>query len=375
MEGILIFLLTLSVLVLPHEFGHFIMAKKFGIKVLEFGLGLPPKIWSKKIGETIFSINWLPFGGFVRLLGEDEINKSLLENKRSFAAKSVFQRVGVVVSGVTMNILLALVLFAIVLSFLGFKEQIPLLRPYQFWAVEQQTKTSVVVSGVTKDSPAQKVGLKKGDQIVRVGQVEVGSSEELVGEIKKSAGEKIVLGVKTSGQEVAEIEIVPRVNPPRGEGALGVELVMFKVAELSYVTPLQKVFSPAIRAVNMVAYSFSLLGEMIGQSFTTGNFRALSSAVSGPVGVTNLAGDILKTRSPLIPYIDFIGLLSLNLAIVNILPIPALDGGRLLFLVIEGVFRKKIKAEIERWVHTVGMALLLALIILITFSDIRKLLF
>lgn len=375
MEGILIFLLTLSVLVLPHEFGHFIMAKKFGIKVLEFGLGLPPKIWSKKIGETIFSINWLPFGGFVRLLGEDEINKSLLENKRSFAAKSVFQRVGVVVSGVAMNILLALVLFAIVLSFLGFKEQIPLLKPYQFWAVEQQTKTSVVVSGVTKDSPAQKVGLKRGDQIVTVGQVEVGSSEELVREIKKSAGEKIVLGVKTSGLKVVEIEIIPRVNPPKGEGGLGVELAMFKVAELSYITPLQKVFSPAIRAVNMVAYSFSLLGEIIGQSFTTGNFRALSSAVSGPVGVTNLAGDILKTRSPLIPYIDFIGLLSLNLAIVNILPIPALDGGRLLFLVIEGVFRKKIKAEIERWVHTVGMALLLALIILITFSDIRKLLF
>src|SRR3989344_5492950 len=124
---IIIFILTLLFLVVIHELGHFLMAKKFGIKVEEFGFGIPPRAWGKKIGETLVSINWLPFGGFVKLLGEDEIDKNLLNNKRSFASQSVFKRIIVVVAGVAMNFILAFILFYFILGFQGFKTSLPLL--------------------------------------------------------------------------------------------------------------------------------------------------------------------------------------------------------------------------------------------------------
>ena len=161
---IIIFIITLLVLVVIHEFGHFILAKKFNVRVEEFGFGIPPRIWGKKVGETLVSINWLPFGGFVRLLGEDETNN--LSSDRDFRAKNVWQRMVIVVAGVVMNFLLAAFLFYIVLSFQGFKSQFVYITPYNFFGVNQTIESFVLVRDLAKDSPADKAGIKENDIVV-----------------------------------------------------------------------------------------------------------------------------------------------------------------------------------------------------------------
>ncbi|MFA5933516.1 MAG: site-2 protease family protein [Microgenomates group bacterium] len=369
----IVFILTLLVLVLVHEFGHFIMAKMFGVKVEEFGFGLPPKLLSKKIGETKYSFNLLPIGGFVRLLGEDETEKEVLENPRSFAHKPVTQRMIIVVAGVVMNFLLAVILFWIVLAGKGFQEQIPLFFPYKFIGVEQVNETVVLVGEVSKKSPAEMVGIKTGDRILKINETSIKDADSFINLVQKNSGEAITLTVVDSQDAARQITVVPRTNPPKGEGALGVSLGTVTIASLTYVTPLQKMTSGISHSYNFTLYSFQIFGNLIGSSLQTKSMAPISQTVSGPIGITQLAGSVLETKDPILPYLNLIALLSLNLAVINILPFPALDGGRLLFLLIEFISRKKVNANLEKTIHTVGMVTLLILIVLVTFSDIRKL--
>lgn len=371
---IIIFIFTLLILVLVHEFGHFAVAKKFKVLVEEFGFGLPPRIFGKKIGETIVSLNVLPIGGFVRLFGEDETNLAILKDKRSFASKPVLQRIAVVVAGVVMNFILAVVLFWIVLFGKGFQETIPLFSPYQFIGTDQVNQTVVLVGNISKKSPAEKVGIVEGDRITKINDIQLKDADELVDQINKNAGELVVLTVVDSEDAVRQIEVVPRTNPPKGEGPLGIQLGTVAIAVITYTTPMQKVFSGFTHSYNFIVYSFKIFGNLIGSSIETRNIEPVRQTVSGPIGITQLAGSVLETKSPLLPYLDLIALLSLNLAVINIFPFPALDGGRLLFLIIELISKKRVNADLEKQVHSIGMVILIALIILITFSDIRKLL-
>lgn len=369
---IVVFIFTLLILVLSHEFGHFLVAKKFGVKILEFGFGLPPRIFGKKIGETIFSLNWLPIGGFVRLFGEDETDKKVLGNKRSFAAKPVLQRIGIVIAGVVMNFLLAAVLFWVVLAAQGFKEQIPLLTPFKFFGVNQTNEAMILIGGVAADSPAASAGIKSGDRVLELNGVKLESGEEVISLTKQYAGQEATFTLEDPSKNTRQVKVIPRENPPAGQGPLGVELGSINIANLNYETPGQKLASGLTHSYNLTAYSISILGRLISTSISAGNLEPISQSVSGPVGITNITGAILQTQSPLIPYLNFVALLSLNLAVINILPFPALDGGRLFFLTVEAVTRRRVKPEVERWVHTIGMAILIALILLITFSDIKK---
>lgn len=369
---IIIFILTLLVLVVSHEFGHFMVAKLSGIKVLEFGFGIPPRIWGKKIGDTLVSLNLLPIGGFVRLLGEDEVDKKVLLEKDSFTAKPVLNRILVVIAGVVMNFLLAAVIFYIVLAAQGFKEQIPLLTPYKFIGVSQTDVSYALVGDVAPNSPAEQAGIKPGDRVAQINNTPVEGSQQLVSLTKEYLGQEVNLTLVSPDNSQRTVTVVPRNNPPVGEGALGVGIGTVSVSNLNYQTPLQKLFSGFSHSYNLASYSMAVLGNMIGQAFEAKDLAPVSGSVSGPVGITSAADLILKTKSPILPYLSFVALLSLNLAIINILPFPALDGGRLFFLLIEAVFRKKVKAEVERWVHTIGMALLIALILLVTYSDIKK---
>ena len=373
---IIIFILTLLVLVVIHELGHFLVAKKFGIKVMEFGFGIPPRAFAKLVGETLISINWLPFGGFVRLLGEDEVDRKELQNPRSFAAQSVGRRIAVVVAGVLMNLFLAWLLLYIVLGFQGFKLRLPLIIPHQFIGVTQTAEFAVLVQAVSKNSPSEAAGLKSGEKIIKINGEEIKGSAELISKTKESAGKEIKLTLSDIKEEgVREVSVTPRENPPEGEGPLGVALVQFQLANLEYQTSLQKALSGPIHSLNIIIYSGKIIGVLAEQSFRTGKIEPVSQTVAGPVGITNIVNSILtQSKDPLLPYLDFVALLSLNLAVFNILPIPALDGGRLFFLMFEGITRRKVKAEVERWIHTAGMAILLTLMLLITFSDIRKLL-
>jgi regulator of sigma E protease len=373
---ILVFIITLLILVVIHELGHFFAAKFFNIKVLEFGFGIPPRAWGKKIGETIWSLNWLPFGGFVRLLGEDETDKEVLDNKRSFANQAVWKRITVVVAGVVMNLLLAWLLFYIVLGFQGFKTKLPLLSDYHFAGINQITETSIVVGNIAKDSPAEKAGLKEGDRVIAFNNIPLSDSSKFVQEVKSNAGKEVKLTISDlQGNNIRDVVVTPRENPPAGQGALGVSLGGIKTVNLSFDSPAQKIFAGPIYSYNLVGYSGKILGETIGFSVKERNLEPVSQAVAGPVGITSVVSQILSIDNPLLPYLDFVAALSLNLAIVNVLPFPGLDGGRLFFLVIEGITRKKTHAVIEKYVHTIGLVVLLSLIILITISDIRKLVF
>lgn len=373
---IFVFIITLLILVVIHELGHFFAAKRFGIKVLEFGFGIPPRAWGKKIGETIWSLNWLPFGGFVRLLGEDESDKSVLDDKRSFAHQAIWKRIAVVIAGVGMNLLLAWVLFYIVLGVQGFKTKLPLLSDYKFSGINQKTDTAIIVGNISGGSPAELAGLKNGDRIMAINGAPVIDSDKFVAEIKASAGKQVKLTISDlQGNDVKDVMVTPRENPPAGQGALGVSLGGLKTVNLSFDTPMQKLFAGPIYSYNLIAYSGKILGDTIGFSVKERDLGPVSNAVAGPVGITSVVGQILSVDKPLLPYLDFVAALSLNLAVVNVLPFPGLDGGRLFFLVIEGITRKKTHAVVEKYVHTIGLVVLLSLIILITISDIRKLVF
>lgn len=371
---IAVFILTILILVIIHELGHYLAAKKFNIKVLEFGFGIPPRAWGKKIGETIWSINWLPFGGFVRLLGEDESDPEVLDNKRSFASQTVRKRILVVVAGVAMNLLLAWVLFYIVLGVQGFKTKLPLLTDYKFTGINQSVEDVIVVGNIVPDSPAYKAGLKDGDRILALNGGVVEKSDQFVEAIKANAGKEVVVTVSDiAGNDKKDVILIPRENPPAGQGALGVSLGGMQTVNLSFDSTIQKLLAAPIYSYNIIGYSGKILGDTIGYSFQKRDLGPVSNAVAGPVGITAVVGQILSVKNPLIPYLDFVAALSLNLAVVNVLPFPGLDGGRLLFLVIEGITRKKTHAVIEKYVHTIGLVVLLSLIVLITISDIRKL--
>lgn len=364
---IVIFILTLLVLVVIHELGHFLMAKKFGIKVLEFGFGIPPKAWGKKIGETIYSLNWLPFGGFVRLLGEDDIDKKMLENKRSFsewnersfAAQAVWKRILVVVAGVIMNLLLAWVLFYIVIVWNGFKIVIPSPEPL------------IIIDQVEPNSPAQTAGLKIGDRILAINDEFVKDQKTLIQKIKSDAGIPTSLAISDwQGNNIKKITVVPRENPPVGQGALGVALSPF--AFMEFKTLPEKIFSAPVYSIQLVKLTFVGFGQLFS-SLGNRDFSKASQQVAGPIGIAVMTKDIVSQGiDAIIPYLYFVGILSLTLSIMNVLPIPALDGGRLFFLIVEAIIRKRVHPTFEKYVHSIGMVALLALIVIISISDAKK---
>lgn len=372
---VIIFILTLLILVVIHELGHFLMAKKFGIKVLEFGFGIPPRAWAKLVGETQVSLNWLPFGGFVRLLGEDEVDKKILDNKRSFAAQIVWKRILVVVAGVAMNLGLAWLLFYLVLGFQGFKAEFPLLTPHQFIGVSQEQEVMVLIQSVAESSPAKQVGLNISDRILAINGEFIKDSTDLISKTKSLAGQSIKLTISDPPKkEFRSVDITPRIDPPAGQGPLGVALGELNVASIEYQGLPQRILAGPIHSVNLVAYSGKVMGFFFSQAIETKKLEPVTETVSGPVGITSVVNTILtKSPDPVLPYLDFVAILSLNLAVLNVLPFPALDGGRLFFLMVEALTKRKVHAEVERWIHTIGMVILLTLMILITFSDIRKL--
>lgn len=386
----LVFLIILSVLVLVHEFGHFIVAKKLGIKVEEFGFGFPPKALSIKKGETVYSINWLPIGGFVKLYGEDEagggkvqlkVQSSKLKVKdeeRAFFARPVWQRATVVIAGVLMNALLAILIFYIFLLISGFKTEIPLLTNFNFLGVNQKNADSVLVTAVSKNSPAEKIGIKTPAKIVSINNDSAFTGKNFFEIINKNKGKEITITwVELPANTKKTAKIMPRVNPPKNEGALGVRFAVVTISELAYETFGQKLMSGFTHPVNLALYNFKIMGHLISVSLKEKTAAPLGESVAGPVGIFSVVGTTLQIpdlKERILQVLNIAGLLSISLAIFNILPIPALDGGRLFFILLEVVIGKRISPKFESFIHTIGMALLLVLIFLITFKDILKLL-
>jgi len=361
---LIIFILLLSVLVLIHELGHFLAAKRAGITVEEFGLGLPPRVWGKKIRETIYSINALPFGGFVKLQGEDPTDeKKLLPD--SFYAKSLPWRTLVILSGVLMNFLLGVVLFYLVLALTGFRAELPLFFSHTFRGVDQ--KNAVMILGVEKDSPADTAGIKPGDIILTIDGQTVTSADNLRNIVESKKGEKISILLRETGtSNTRVVEATPRVKYE--DGPLGIGLG--EVALLEYKTVGQKIFSGFSHSENTIEYSAKIFGGLVAAAVRQGKITPVSQGVAGPIGIAQLTSEVVSLG--IIPTLQFAALLTLNLAVINILPLPALDGGRLFFLGVEAVIRRRIYPNLERWVNTIGIVILIFLVLLITYNDINR---
>lgn len=358
MLTVLVFILILSVLVLIHEAGHFFVAKFFKIKVEEFGFGLPPRVWGKKIGETLYSINWLPIGGFVKLYGEDEagggrvnLKSQILNLKspdRAFFTKPWWQRFLVGFAGVFMNFLLAVLITSFIFAVPGIK--LPL--------------DGVVIAQVVKGTPADLAGIKKGDMVEYINRTKINTTEQLIAETKKYQGKEIDVKILSNGFE-KDIKITPRVNYPKDQGPMGIAIMQaFEVKKYPWYLAILEGTKEVFRLSWFIIIGFA---TAIYQLVTAG---AVPAGVAGPVGIAQLTGQFVQIG--FFAVLSFVSLLSLNLAILNILPIPALDGGRLFFILIEAVTRKRVHPRLESYVHTIGMAILLSLIALITLHDITR---
>ncbi|KKR54439.1 MAG: hypothetical protein UT92_C0019G0002 [Candidatus Curtissbacteria bacterium GW2011_GWA1_40_24] len=365
--AILVFIIILSVLVILHELGHFLMAKRAGIGVEEFGIGLPPRIWGKKIGETIYSVNWLPFGGFVRLVGEDPEDKKK-NQKNSFYIKSIGQRMLVVVAGVFANFALAVVIFYIVVAALGYKVSLPLFVEHNFKFVNQTRQ--VLIADVSAGSPAESAGIQVGDSIISAGDQEITSIEKLQEIIRSSENEQIALVLENPiNNQKREVTATPKYSQEQQAPVLGVGLGELVV--LNYQTLPQKAFSGFIHSYNTLDYSVRVFSEIIGYSIKTRDITPVSEGVAGPVGIASITSQAVSLGW--LSVMQLVGLLSLNLAVLNILPIPALDGGRFLFIVVELVTKRRVHPVFEKWAHTAGFVIIIALIFLVTYNDILKL--
>lgn len=382
----LVFLVILTIVVLIHEFGHFWVAKKIGIKIEEFGFGLPPKAFSLKKGETVYSINWLPIGGFVKLYGEDQAGAGKISTNdhepktkdldRAFFAKSVFQRATVVIAGVAMNAVLAIVIFYAFLFISNFKTDLPLIGNYKFFGVNQSISSDLIISLVAKDSPAEKIGIKPFSKIISINGQKVKETKYFIEIINKNKGKETAIvwqDVKT-GKSFNAL-VTPRVSPPKNQGALGVSFFPVERVILNYETSVQKIFSGFSHPINLLGYNFSVMAKLIEISIKEKTAAPIGESVSGPVGVYSLVGNIVQipdAKERVLQILNLAGILSISLAFFNILPIPALDGGRLAFILIEGVIGKKINPKFESYAHAIGMAVLLTLIALVTFHDLLR---
>lgn len=354
----IIFIIVLSILVFVHEFGHFIIAKKAGLKVEEFGFGFPPRAFGIKRGETIYSINWIPFGGFVKILGEDGEEKN---NPRSFASAKARIKTGVIVAGVVMNILFAMVLLSIG-NAVGLR--VGLIDS----ALAKQAKDiKVQIVQVVPQSPAEKAGLRPLDEIVgfklNSGTLSVYDVQKVQDFINENKGREITMLIR-NGNALAEKKITPRLDPPPGEGSVGISLATTGIVRYPWY---EAIIRGVTDSANILSYTVIGYATVIKNLFVSGKPGV---ELSGPVGIAVITGQAAKLGFTYL--MQFTALISLNLAVLNIIPFPALDGGRLLLVGIEKIKRKPISKKVENTINSIGFALLVLLMIYITTRDIIK---
>lgn len=386
MFTVLVFIIVLGILVFVHELGHFFMARRSGVEVEEFGFGFPPRmfgfyrnkkgqrkiIWggreideireARKIGEetTVYSINWIPLGGFVKITGEDGEKKN---NPNSFAAKAPWTRIKILAAGVIMNFILAAALFSLAF-FIG----VPQVVDSGIGGKAKDQKIQVVE--IAKNSPAETMGLKMGDELV-------GGKDSVSGEITKfenlkevqnfinnRKGQEIRLEIKR-GSDSLELIGTPRADSPSGEGALGISYVETAQVSYSWYRAIYEGVTYAFQVAWLIISTFvMIIWRLIVR-------QPIGLDVSGPVGIAVLTGQVAQLGFVYI--LQFTAMLSINLAIINAFPIPALDGGRILFILIEKIKGSPVSQRFEQRAHSVGFALLITLMVFVTARDLMRL--
>ncbi|MBI5306079.1 RIP metalloprotease RseP [Candidatus Wolfebacteria bacterium] len=340
--GIIFVIIFLSILIVAHELGHFLAARKFGLLVEEFGFGLPSKkLWSKKIGETLYSVNLLPFGGFVKIFGEDGSNLEELpeeKRKRNFAGLKIWQRAIIISAGVIFNFALGWIIMSFIF-FIGVPK-------------------AILITDIAKNSPAQEIGLKLGDKIIGFE-----NTKDAIKFINENRGKEIEIKIGR-GQKELNLKTIPRENPPAGQGALGISLADVGFDKKNLFSSLWEGLKTSFELSAMI---FKALFELIIKAVSgQGSFDSLS----GPVGIVKITNQVGQLG--FIYLLQLLALISLNLAALNIFPFPALDGGRLIFLAIEKIKGSPIKPKTEKIVNSLGLIFLMGLMIVITIKDIAK---
>ncbi len=358
---ILTFLVILSILVLVHELGHFLVARFVGVNVEEFGLGLPPRVIGKKIKGTMYSFNWLPIGGFVKLSGEDDEESkqktiSGEQKKKFFWARTKKERAAILLAGVAMNFFLAVGITAYLLT-----------------QGVMEPAGNVHIERIIDGSPAQAAGLNVGDIVKSIrckdantscGEQAIAVPRGLISFTQAHKGEVVVL-VVDRGQQELSLSLTPRKEYPQGQGPMGVA-----ISDLEKKT--YSIGSAPVKAIEInVSRAWDMLvsfGVLIWRLVT---LQPLQADVAGPIGIAQVTGQAVKYGLSAI--LEFMSVLSLNLAVLNVLPIPALDGGRLAFVFFEKILGRRIKPAFEKSTHQVGMIILFALILLVSINDILRL--
>lgn len=388
MITLIVFLIVISVLVLAHEWGHFIVAKKSGMKVYEFGWGFPPRafgaykdpktnkwVWvlgkgkgslqdtvggearQEEYSTTLYSVNWLPLGGFVKIKGE---NGEEANAPDSFASQKIWKRVLVLIAGVTMNVILAAILLGV-----GFMIGLP--TDFSGGVDKQAIVVQpphVSIQMVENDSPADKAGLLFGDTVLSLNGVPVNSSDRMREQIKEYGFIPLLLEIDREGEKKT-VEVVPTDIAGDNTPRLGVMLADAGVIRYPWYLAIYKgIIAAGIGLINIfIAFFLLIKGLVLG--------RGLAFDVSGPVGIASVVGQ--SARMGIHYLINVSAMISLSLAAINILPIPALDGGRLLFVIFEKVIGRPVSQKYEQAAHSIGFLLLMLLIVVVTYRDIARL--
>lgn len=350
------FIVILGLLIFVHELGHFVVARIAGMKVEEFAFGFPPRLLSKVKNGTRYSLNLVPLGGYVKILGEEHDSK----DPAAFSQKHWFVRLLVVVAGVIMNFILAIILLSI-----GFKIGMvpPISDPAKIGGTHQPL---IIISEIKSGSAAQQAGLIEGE-IIRSADtngdlVNFYNSKQIQQYTSKHKGEQVQLRLSNiSGSKSHQIDVrLSNTDTP-----LGVALIDSAIIKLNWLDAIKQSIIEVGLAVKFI---FKFLGVFISQLFR----GHISQEVSGPVGIYKFTGQAVALGFGFV--LQLAAMLSINLGLINILPFPALDGGRALFIVLEGVFRKKaLKVKTENIIHTVGLFLLILFIVIVTFRDVWRL--
>ena len=344
-----VFLLMFSLLIAIHELGHYLTARLLGMRVLEFAFGFPPRAFGVRHAGIDYTVNWIPFGGFVRILGQDDfaLQPEGGGAPDAFGARPWWAQAIVLVAGVTMNFLLAILVLTAAFA-LG----------------TPGPTGDVRVAALASGAPAEAAGLHVGDVVTSVDGARLTGVRDLVGYTRKHAGTPVVLEVLRGGRPLAPVSVVPRAEPPEGEGPLGIRI--------------EDVLAPVPAAPDKaVGQAFRFTGEVLdqlvqlpGQLLAPRATSAAPPQVGGPIEIFRVTAEVSQRGLP--ATLLLAGALSLNLGVLNILPFPGLDGGRLFFVLVAGIFRRQLRPQVEQAIHIAGFLILLALLVVVSIADVRR---
>lgn len=352
---IVIFLIILAVLIFVHELGHFLVARACKIRVDAFAIGFGPKIISKKVGETTYGLNLIPFGGYVKIFGENPDDESINgpDKTRSFINKPKWQQILVLASGVLFNFIFAWMLIVLAFSsgVLASTESYPEYK-------DRMKDEHIVITFVNKGSPAEKAGLKAGDSLIS------NSLIEIQDRIVNSKGNEIKIEYVRGGQK-SDVLVKAEQGIINDKYAIGIAMDNVAILKL----PIHKAIVESTRfTTHIISATFTGFTDLV-----SGIFRGTAnlSQMTGPVGIVGLIGDAARLGFSYL--IMFTAIISINLGVLNLVPFPALDGGRILFVMIEVIIRRSIKPIVANTVNAIGFGLLILLMAVITYKDIAKL--